>query len=363
MPVLKRIISLLLVFVMAIAVTSCAGINKSTKWEIKDGILTVNADKNIGDFHNMYSAYVRDCYNEEAIPWYGQSFHTVIIEEYVSNIGEHSFTNSADLEKVVIKGQNVIVPECAFCYCENLKEIENMDRITDIGHYAFYGCHSLTSVSFGDKTESIGYRAFESCTNLKEVYFSKSVKEIEPDAFAYCTSLEKFVVDEDNPYITSLDGVLYSKDMKQLLIYPPGKKDSSFIVPKQVETIVDSAFCEVENLNEITVNNVYVEDSAFFKCNALETVIIEGKSEINSSSFFECTNFSRFEVKEHNPSHSVVDDVLYSADKKVLLCYPLNKTGETFTIPKEVEEIGASSFYNNKHIKSISFESNHVTTI
>lgn len=276
-PVLKKVISLLLVFVMVITLSSCAGTDKSIKWEIKDGTLTVNAKKNIGDFHNEFSPFLRDCYKEDLIPWYGQSFHTVVIEKKVKNIGNHSFTNSKDLEKVIINGKNVTVPECAFCYCENLKEIENMDKIIDIDRYAFYGCSSLTSISFGDKIESIGLGAFEECTNLKEVYFSESVNDICYDAFAGCTSLEEFVVDEENPYITSLDGIIYSKDMKKLLMYPPGKKDQSFVVPKQVEIIVENSFYDNDYIKNISFgsNNVTtIGESAFCSCNELEIITV-----------------------------------------------------------------------------------------
>ncbi|WP_028519781.1 leucine-rich repeat protein [Ruminococcus flavefaciens] len=58
-------------------------------------------------------------------------------------------------------------------------------------------------------------------------------------------------VDENNPCFCSVDGVLYTKDMKKLVAYPAGRDDTSFTVPDGVEEIGERAFAISPSLEEI----------------------------------------------------------------------------------------------------------------
>lgn len=51
-----------------------------------------------------------------------------------------------------------------------------------------------------------------------------------------------YYVDSENPYMTAVDGVLYSKDMTQLICYPPLKGLKEFVIPNSVFEIGDYAF-------------------------------------------------------------------------------------------------------------------------
>lgn len=50
------------------------------------------------------------------------------------------------------------------------------------------------------------------------------------------------VVDEDNPYLLSQDGVLFNKDKTELIWYPYGKEDKTYTVPHGVKRIGRRAF-------------------------------------------------------------------------------------------------------------------------
>lgn len=49
-----------------------------------------------------------------------------------------------------------------------------------------------------------------------------------------------------------MNGVLYSKDKKKLLLYPPAKKDKEYVIPNGVETI-DYTFSNCKYLKTITI--------------------------------------------------------------------------------------------------------------
>lgn len=70
-------------------------------------------------------------------------------------------------------------------------------------------------------------------------------------------------ISEENEYYCTLDGVLYSKDMSTLILYPGNKTDESFKFPDEV-TSIEEAFVS-EHIKNIDFNNaVNWETKAFF---------------------------------------------------------------------------------------------------
>ena len=65
--------------------------------------------------------------------------------------------------------------------------------------------------------------------------------------------VSQYVVDEDNNYYCTVDGVLYSKDMSVLYLYPPMKEGWYFQVPVTVSKIEDCAFQGSYYLRELVI--------------------------------------------------------------------------------------------------------------
>ena len=59
-------------------------------------------------------------------------------------------------------------------------------------------------------------------------------------------------VEAGNADYASVDGVLYNKDMTELLLYPTANGQTNFVVPATVTKIGYAAFALAENLEEIT---------------------------------------------------------------------------------------------------------------
>ena len=74
--------------------------------------------------------------------------------------------------------------------------------------------------------------------DIPQIVIGKHVKDISN----YLRASSIFNVVDDNPYICSVDGVLFSKDMTQLLIFPYGLEVSTYRVPEQVRIIGEDAF-------------------------------------------------------------------------------------------------------------------------
>lgn len=77
-------------------------------------------------------------------------------------------------------------------------------------------------------------------STLKSITLPKTVKTVTGTAFRGCSNLENIYVDADNPYFTSIDGVLYSKDLTRLVCVPA--KKTAVTIPSTVKTQDSDAF-------------------------------------------------------------------------------------------------------------------------
>ena len=137
-----------------------------------------------------------------------------------------------------------LINSYAFYDCTSLKEVTIPNSVTEIGDSAFLGCKSLTKVTIPDSVTKIGYGAFSGCTSLKEITLPAGVSSIYYYCYIFsdCISLTAINVDENNTDCKSVDGVLFSKDMKTLWIYPAGKTNTSYTIPDSVTKIDRYAF-------------------------------------------------------------------------------------------------------------------------
>ena len=55
---------------------------------------------------------------------------------------------------------------------------------------------------------------------VQYIHIGPSVEYIADEAFVYCKQLRAVYVDENNPNYTDIDGVLYTKDLKTIILYP-----------------------------------------------------------------------------------------------------------------------------------------------
>ena len=109
--------------------------------------------------------------------------------------------------------------------------------------------------------------------------------------YAVPEAVKAFSVDRDNPYFTTVDGVLYSKDMTRLVAVPHAKM-ATFTIPPTVKVIGYGAFA-TGPLTQITIPEgvTTIEPYAFARCPRLASVTCPATVTAVSGTAFEDTPF------------------------------------------------------------------------
>ncbi len=128
-------------------------------------------------------------------------------------------------------------------------------EVTSIGEGAFANCKALASITIPDTVRSIDDEAFYGCAGLSSVTIPASVASVGERVFIRCGSLERIEADSGNNSYCSADGVLFDKDMKTLIQYPPSKDGSTYSIPDTVAAIGKYAFADCTGLKTIHFGN------------------------------------------------------------------------------------------------------------
>jgi len=166
---------------------------------------------------------------------------------------------------------------------------------------------------------------------LTSVTIPSSVTSIGGYPFYGCSSLTSIVVDASNPAYSSLDGVLYNKDMTVLINYPGGKY-GEFTIPGSVTIIGDSAFVFCYGLTSVTIPNsvTSIVGGAFYGCPGLTSVTIpDSVTSIGYEAFNSCTGLTCAYFYGNAPS--MEHDIFSGCASDFTVCYTAGSTG--FTTP------------------------------
>lgn len=296
---------------------------------------------------------------------------TLALPDRVISIGEGAFANTGGLKKIIIPGSVKEVKANAFAYNTDLEEVVMEDGVEKIGERAFVSCNKLQKVTFPDTITSIGATCFTSCTSLDNVKLPKNLTVLNSQTFQACSSLKNVELSEkletigsealqgtkivtikfpanlksiygssietstlkeidtsENNYYEFKDGILYSKDYKNLILAIASV--TSINMDSRTETISISAFSQCSKITTINLTeNVKSINANAFTNSKLKSITVDG-------------NNKYFKTDEKNN--------LYSIDGKLL--YKLFDTGNV-TIKDGVEGIVRGALTNSGAIKGI----------
>ncbi len=274
---------------------------------------------------------IKSCYDKKAEE--ERIINSNLIYEYSYSMGGYVVSAGSQYEcptDFIIpskyEGKDVVaIKENGFRHQKNLMSLTIPATIRYIGNGAFKGCSNINSVSIpftgntaGDgKKFNVIFGGYDSDTkNIKNLVYTGNY--ISEKAFQNC-SFESVTLTN----VTYIGNYAFDSNPIKGIILPNtlegigglafrNSKLKSINIPKNVKTIGVGAFYWNRLLTSITVD----PDNNYF-----------------------CSQ----------------DNLLMSADKKILYTYPGGKTDVNISIPSTIEEIKADAFSGNKYVEKVSF--------
>lgn len=223
-----------------------------------------------------------------------------------------------------------------------------------MGKSAFWG-GKIQSLDMSEvtKLETIEETALAQ-TDLTSIRIPACVKNIVPSALNYNESLTVVEVDPGNTVYASRDNVIYSKDFKELCLYPGALPQNEFTVPAGVTSIGSSAFCSANNLTKVTLSDECetLGADAFSSSKNLKEVVFKGNLTTVGDEAFQGTGIEQIFIpakwdmgKRVFTSCRELKDAEFEEGRKILpqetfyKCIKLNSVA----LPESLETIGAAA--------------------
>ena len=235
---------------------------------------------------------------------------SVVLPDSLETMGRQVFRQCTSLVSAEIGSGLKNFGYEAFVDCTNLATVTFSDGVTTIGDHAFSRCRRLVSVSLPDSVVKIEEGAFSSCSALSSVHLGSGLSAIQGDAFYNCGSLERFDLDPGNPNFAAVDGIIFSKDLKKLVVYPPGRRGTCE-VPAGTETIGDDAFSGCPGLTGVILPTsvTSIGRSAFYgNDNVLAMTLPESVTSIGQQAFDYNPNLIVLEVPASWEGTDILED-------------------------------------------------------
>lgn len=286
-------------------------------------------------------------------PWCQYLVKNAIIEEGITNIGDHAFVDCESLKNVKISDtvtsigfvafercgslENIVLPDSvasidrmAFRECSSLKNIKIPDKVTRIELGTFYKSSGLENIILPDAVTTIGLWAFYGCSSLKSIKIPKGVTQIKSETFIYCSSLRSIEI----PNTVTEIGKKAFYECNSL---------ESIKIPEAVTRIETETFSGCNGLKSIIIPNTVteIEEKTFYGCSSLESIVLpDGVTNIEQETFNGCSSLK---------SITIPNTVTEIKEKAFYDCNSL----EDIKIPKTVTNIGRYTFYRCSSIENI----------
>lgn len=190
---------------------------------------------------------------------------TLIIPEGVTAL-EHAIESCANLQRLEIAA-SVTKIKLGYSDCGSLKEVvissnnpnyavaDNVIYTKDMKTLVYVPGGKTGTLTFPSTLETIGQDTIDYNEGITSLVIPASVTEVENDVLCCLYHLKEIKVAAENVHYCAKDDVLYTKDRKELLYYPPLKAGEHFVVPNEVTCIWSMAFAYPMYLKTVTIPN------------------------------------------------------------------------------------------------------------
>ena len=189
---------------------------------------------------------------------------SVSLPSTVLSVGDGAFSNADALTSITVASFN--------------REFESVDGVLfDYGKaelVQYPAGKAQTTYTIPSGVQAVRSRAFEGAGNLTAVTIPVSVDSIGVSAFASASALTSITVAGANESFRAVDGVLFNFAQTELVQYPAGKSQTSYVIPANAITIGAGAFKGATRLTTVTfpTSITGIGSSAFAQASSLVTL-------------------------------------------------------------------------------------------
>ena len=160
------------------------------------------------------------------------------------------------------------------------------DGVESIEQAAFAQVNGLTAIELNG-VKKLAKGAFDKAVKLRNVLLGPSVDTIEDGAFGGNNDLAAFDVDPANPNYAAADGVIYTKNKEELVLFPAGKAGEYTILPT-TKKIRKRAFYYAQKVTKVNFNSNLeeIDNDAFQATTKLESITFEAPAKIKTIGTF-----------------------------------------------------------------------------
>lgn len=197
------------------------------------GCTALTAVELLGTITDIGSYAFYECINLEAITlpdslkflgWSAFSgckkLKAIEIPQGVLSLRGSTFEGCSNLQSVVLHEGLQSLESSEFEGCSKLVSIELPQSVQSLSYDLFKDCASLTEVKLSDAISALQTNMFAGCTSLKSLQLPAALWSFSADLFKDCPNMTYVSIPESNRYFRSHAGILYDKDMNNILYIP-----------------------------------------------------------------------------------------------------------------------------------------------
>ena len=351
---MKQIVSVLLIVLLILIALPMSAIAETTTtptsgttgdcvWKLEGTVLTISGIGSMADY--TYNIYLR--------PWNNLIFTEVVIDEYVTHIGDSAFNGFNSIKSVTIGGNVSTIGSYAFADCCSITDLTLGERVTTIGRNAFSNCKNLTDITIPNSVVTIGSYSFDNCIGLEEITIPDSVVYIGARAFYRCVGLSKIKIGSG---VSQLGEYAFSGCIGL----------TNVTIPGNVISVENRSFYGCDRLADVTIADGVIKIGAevFRDCFSLENISIGNTvATIGDFAFADCDSLVQISIPDSvttvsaglfagcNRLNEIVlgDSIISIGSEAFRDCISLKNA----IIPNTVKSIGAYAYTDCYSLKNI----------